>query len=48
MQGMTFYRIIRDFIDQAGVDTPSPLGGMFLCDKGGLALNHTRMVRAAE
>lgn len=42
-KGMTFYRIIRDFIDQAGVDAPSPLGGMFLCDKGGLALNHTRM-----
>ncbi len=43
-QGVYFYRIIEGFIDQAGQNTDSPLGGLFRDDPGGLQLNHTHMV----
>ncbi|PNW78008.1 hypothetical protein CHLRE_10g460650v5 [Chlamydomonas reinhardtii] len=42
-KGITFYRIIQDFIDQAGAWVESPLGGQFLDDAGGLRLLHDRM-----
>ncbi|KAG2433328.1 hypothetical protein HXX76_008394 [Chlamydomonas incerta] len=42
-KGIYFYRIIENFIDQAGQHTDSPLGGLFLDDPDGLKLNHTHM-----
>eukprot|EP00201_Polytomella_parva_P024185 CAMPEP_0175043418 /NCGR_PEP_ID=MMETSP0052_2-20121109/3178_1 /TAXON_ID=51329 ORGANISM="Polytomella parva, Strain SAG 63-3" /NCGR_SAMPLE_ID=MMETSP0052_2 /ASSEMBLY_ACC=CAM_ASM_000194 /LENGTH=490 /DNA_ID=CAMNT_0016306479 /DNA_START=707 /DNA_END=2179 /DNA_ORIENTATION=+ len=42
LKGAYYYRIIDQFIDQTGVSTDSPLGGLFLDDAGGLALQHDR------
>lgn len=39
-RGAQFYRIIHNFIDQAGVHVPSTFGGMFDDDAGGLKLKH--------
>lgn len=39
-KGAFFYRIIHQFIDQAGVDVESVFGGHFKDDAGGLKLKH--------
>jgi cyclophilin family peptidyl-prolyl cis-trans isomerase len=41
-RGHAFYRIIADFIDQAGSQTESVYGGHFPDDAGGLALLHDK------
>ena len=42
-EGARFYRVLDQFIDQAGAYVPSVLtGGAFDDDPGGLALKHTR------
>lgn len=42
-KGAPFYRIIHDFIDQAGINVGSALnGGQFKDDAGGLRLKHDR------
>ena len=41
-KGNSFYRIIDNFIDQAGAHTESVFGGHFKDDAGGLALKHDR------
>eukprot|EP00877_Chromochloris_zofingiensis_P014813 jgi/Chrzof1/9586/Cz04g08140.t1 len=41
-KGNPFYRIIDEFIDQAGAGTESVYGGQFKDDPGGLALKHNR------
>lgn len=43
-KGAPFYRIIDQFIDQAGINTDSVFGGQFKDDPGGLALKHDRKV----
>ena len=42
LKGASFYRIIDQFIDQAGINTPSAINprGAFDDDEGGLALKH--------
>lgn len=40
LQGAYFYRIIDQFIDQAGVEVESTYGGMFRDDQGGLQIKH--------
>jgi peptidyl-prolyl isomerase D len=42
LQGVYFYRIIDQFINQAGVGTDSTYGGYFKDDPGGLAIEHDR------
>jgi peptidyl-prolyl isomerase D len=42
LQGAHFYRIIDQFINQAGAGTESVYGGQFDDDPGGLALKHDR------
>ena len=44
-KGNAFYRIIDQFIDQAGAWTDSVFGGQFKDDPGGLKLMHNRKVR---
>jgi len=39
-RGAKFYRIIHNFIDQAGINVPSVYGGEFKDDSGGLKLKH--------
>jgi peptidyl-prolyl isomerase D len=41
-KGKHFYRIIDQFIDQAGAGTDSVFGGRFKDDPGGLKLKHDR------
>jgi len=41
-EGATFYRVLDQFICQAGVYVPAVGGGAFDDDPGGLALKHTR------
>ena len=41
-KGARFYRIIDEFIDQAGVNVESVFGGQFRDDAGGLKLVHDR------
>jgi peptidyl-prolyl isomerase D len=41
-EGAPFYRILDQFIDQAGVSVPSLSGGPFDDDPGGLSLKHNR------
>ena len=43
-QGAKFYRIVRNWINQGGVETDSVWGGRFADDAGGLALKHDRKV----
>lgn len=45
-KGKPFYRIVDDFIDQAGANTDSIYGGAFKDDPGGLALKHDRRVKS--
>ena len=40
--GAQFYRILDQFIDQAGAGTDSVFGGAFKDDPGGLELRHNR------
>lgn len=40
--GAQFYRILDQFIDQAGANVDSVFGGAFKDDEGGLALKHNR------
>ena len=40
--GSVFYRILDEFIDQAGANVDSVFGGAFKDDAGGLALKHNR------
>ena len=44
LQGANFYRIIHNFIDQAGIYVDSVFGGQFSDDPGGLKLRHTKKV----
>ncbi|GAB4821361.1 hypothetical protein N2152v2_008407 [Parachlorella kessleri] len=41
-KGANFYRIIHNFIDQAGIYVDSVFGGQFNDDPGGLKLRHTK------